>query len=146
MHPDFGKSECQVGLEAVQRREAEAKRAFEAEWARCAPWIEAALDVAETHGIDDVKAMVERRESRFWAGRQCAAVTDVQVWPRARWLLIWLAGGDRAELEDQMLPKMEAYGREQGCSKAFIVGRPGWARTLKTRGYGVAAVTVTREL
>lgn len=120
--------------------------AFEAEWSRCSAWIEAALEVAETHSLADVKTMVERRESRFWAGRDCAAITDVQVWPRTKWLLIWLAGGDRRELEDEMLPMMEAYGRAQGCAKAFIVGRPGWARTLKSRGYDVAAVTVTREL
>lgn len=119
---------------------------FDDEWARCAPWIEGALSAMPepTHGADDVKALIERRECRFWAGRGSAIVTEVQVWPKARWLLIWLAGGDLSELVRDLLPMVEAYGREQQCSRCVVVGRPGWAKMLP--GYQRAAVTVAKEL
>jgi hypothetical protein len=119
--------------------------AFEREWTRCAPWIEAALDHAgSAHGIEDVKALVERRECRFWAWPNCACVTEAQIWPKAKWLLIWLAGGDLNELLTDVLPQIEAYAVEEGCSRVWLVGRPGWERVMPT--YKRAAVTLMKEL
>lgn len=129
-------------IEAVQAAD---RATFDAEWARCAPWIEAALDVSGgTHWIEDIKTMVERREARFWAWTNSAAVTEVQVWPRAKFLLVWLAGGSLEELRDEVLPLMEAHGRENDCTRCYIVGRPGWAKVLP--GYRTVAVSVAKEL
>lgn len=117
---------------------------FAAEWARCAPWLEAALAHAHgTHALSDVREMVERREARFWAGRRAAMVTEVHEFPRMRVLHFWLAGGDLAELRDEMRPLAEAWGREQGCTRATISGRRGWARAL---GYAPLAWTCAKEL
>jgi hypothetical protein len=119
--------------------------AFEVEWARCEAWIRSALDMSGgSHAIEDVKAAVERGEARLWGWTKSAAVTEVQTWPRARFLLIWLAGGDLEELRDVMLPLMEAYGREQGCTRCYIVGRPGWSRVLP--GYHTVAISLAKEL
>lgn len=105
--------------------------AFEAEWERCAPWIEAALVHSHgAYGLGDVKASVEARQSRFWAGVNAAAVTQVERHPNFPTLSIWLAGGDLDELRHDMLPQMEAHGREQGCRFVTILGRPGWARAI----------------
>jgi hypothetical protein len=119
--------------------------AFEAEWDRCAPWIASALDMSGgSHDLADVKALVERGEARLWGWANSALVTEVQVWPRAKFLLLWLAGGDLGELRDEILPLAEAYGREQGCTRCYIVGRPGWAKVLP--GYRAVAVSVAKEL
>lgn len=118
---------------------------FEAEWTRCAPWIEAALARAGgTHNLADVRVLVESCECRFWAGRNAAMVTEVQVWPRTTWFLFWLAGGDLLELRDELRPSGEAYARERGCSRVLIVGRQGWARALP--GYETVAWTCAKEL
>lgn len=121
------------------------REAFEAEWSRCEGWIQSALDLSGgTHDLADVKACVESGEARLWGWSRSAAVTEVQTWPRARFLLVWLAGGDLEELRDVMLPLMEAYGREQNCTRCYIVGRPGWAKVLP--GYRTVAVSVAKEL
>lgn len=118
---------------------------FESEWARCSPYIEAALAHAGgTHTLNDVMGMVARREARFWAGRRAALVTCIEDYPRARWLLLWLAGGDIHELVEELRPAAEAYGREAGCQRAVIIGRPGWERRLNE--YSPIARMIAKEL
>lgn len=118
--------------------------AFEAEWTRCAPWIEAALEQGGgTHTVDDVKAAVCAREARFWAGRNAALVTRREDYPRFSVLMLWLGAGDLAELCDELRPMAEAYARDTGCRKVWIAGRPGWARAV---GYEPAFAVCEREL
>jgi hypothetical protein len=118
---------------------------FEIEWARCAPFIEGALAHAGgTHTLADVKEMVLQREARFWAGRRAALITCIEEYPRTRWLLLWLAGGDLAELTEQLRPAAEAYGRREGCRRVVIIGRPGWERRLTD--YSPIARVIAKEL
>jgi hypothetical protein len=120
---------------------------FEADWARCAPWLDAALAHAgRTHCLADVKAAVESGQARLWAGAHSALVAVIETDPGDRRLLIWLAGGDREELETETLPLAEAWGREGGCRRALVIGRAGWERTLKTKGYAPLARIVAKEL
>jgi hypothetical protein len=120
---------------------------FDAEWARCAPWLDAALDHAgRTHSLDDVKAAIDRGEARFWPGLASALVAAVEQDPGERRLLIWLAGGARGELEDKLLPLAEAWGRASGCRRALVIGRDGWARTLRTKGYAPLARIIAKDL
>ena len=120
---------------------------FETDWARCEGWIEAALDHAgRTHGLADVRTAIERGDARLWPGDAAALVAVVETDPGERRLLIWLAGGDRSELEDQILPVVEAWGRENGCRRAMVIGRGGWERTLKSKGYAPLARIIAKEL
>lgn len=117
------------------------------EWRRCAQWIEAALEHAgRTHRLADVEAMVLRGEARFWPGARSALVAVVENDPGERRLLIWLAGGERTELEDDLLAQAEAWGSAHGCRRSLIVGRCGWARALKSKGYAPLARIVAKEL
>jgi hypothetical protein len=119
----------------------------EAEWARCAPWLDAALDHAgRTHSLADVRTSIERGEARLWAGARSALVAIVETDPGDRRLLVWLAGGDRDELETETLPLAEAWGREAGCRRVLIIGRPGWERALKSKGYAPLARIVAKDL
>ena len=118
-----------------------------AEWARCAPWLDAALEHAgRTHSLDDVKVLIEMGEARLWPGARGALVTLVETDPGERRLLIWLAGGDRRELEANLLPQAEAWGRAASCRRVLIIGRPGWERTLKSKGYAPLARIVAKDL
>jgi hypothetical protein len=120
---------------------------FEAEWARVAPWLEAALDHAgRTHSLADVEAAIRRGEARLWAGLRSALVAAVESDPGERRLLIWLAGGAREELETDTLPLVEAWGRERGCRRVLVIGRAGWERTLKSKGYAPLARIVAKDL
>ncbi|WP_372785017.1 hypothetical protein [Phenylobacterium sp.] len=120
---------------------------LDTDWARCAPWLDAALAHAgRTHSLEDVKAAVDRGEARFWPGAASALVAAVEQDPAERRLLIWLAGGARDELEDGLLPLAEAWGRESGCRRALVIGRDGWARTLRTKGYAPLARIIAKDL
>ncbi|HXA40307.1 MAG TPA: hypothetical protein VNW53_15020 [Phenylobacterium sp.] len=117
------------------------------EWARCAPWLEAALDHAgRTHALADVKAAVDRGEARLWPGAASALVAAVEQDPGERRLLIWLAGGERQELEGDVLPQVEAWGRAQRCRRVLVIGRAGWERTLKPHGYAPLARIIAKDL
>lgn len=117
---------------------------FAEDWARCAPWIEAALVHAHgTHTLDDVKAAILRGEADFWAGRNAAMVTELINHPQLKSFNFWLAGGDLAELRDELRPRAEAFGREHGAKFATIIGRQGWARAL---GYEPLFHVCSKEL
>lgn len=120
---------------------------FEVEWARCARWIEAALEMAHgTHDLADVKARVEAGDARFWAGRNAAMVTTQQDYPKLKSFTFWLAGGDLDELRDELRPMAEAHYRARGCTYATIYGRRGWVKALANEGYHEIHTTVAKEL
>ena len=118
-----------------------------AAWARCRPWIEAALaHDGGFHAIADVERAIADGEAQFWPGARSAVVTQFWMFPRARALNFWLAGGDLGELVDDLRPAIEAWARDRGCTRMVIAGRPGWARALKDFGYAPLWTALGKEL
>lgn len=112
---------------------------------RCKAWLEEALD-GDSYRWEDVIRAVFAGKALFWPGKNCAMVTEDQVYPNGdRAMLVWLAGGDMAELLE-MAPGVEASARLRGCSHVLIEGRMGWAKVLKSRGYGVHSVMLKKGL
>ncbi len=117
------------------------------DWARCAPWLDAALAHAgRTHALSDVQALLEAGEARLWASGRAAMVTLIEEDPGERRLLIWLAGGDLGELVRDLRPQAEAWARTQGCRRAVIIGRAGWERALTPEGYAPLARIIAKDL
>lgn len=118
-----------------------------AAWRRCRPYIEAALKTCPSHAIEDIERGVERGDFQFWAGRRCAAITEICVYPRAKAIHHWLSGGDLKELVRQER-QIEAWGRSQGC--AFIFGsstdRPGFRRVMERLGYVPGQIEYWKDL
>lgn len=56
-----------------------------------------------------------------------------------------IAAGDKDEIINDLIPRAEALGRENGCIAGVVESRPGWARALKPHGYEVSQVTVRKE-
>lgn len=120
---------------------------FEAEWARCSRWVAAALKHGDdVYTLSDVEFAIRSGEARFWPGRASALVAKVEEFPRARWLMLWLAGGDLTELRDELRPQAEAWGKAQNCSKVVIIGRAGWYKSLCGEGYSATATVVGKDL
>lgn len=116
------------------------------EWARCEAWLAAALEHSFGYEIEDVRAEIVAGEAQFWPGRNAAIVTQVWTFPRAKAVNFWLAGGDLAELVDEMRPCVEAWARAMGCTNTIIAGRAGWARALKDEGYRPIWTALGKEL
>jgi hypothetical protein len=106
------------------------------EWERCRPWIEAALVHAEgTHRIEDIADGIASGRFQFWPGKNCAAVTEIIVYPRLTALNFFLLGGDLTELLHEMEPAICKWGKAMGCSRVIGAGRKGFERVLRPLGY-----------
>jgi hypothetical protein len=117
------------------------------EWARCSPWIQAALEYGDgTHELDDVKAEIDRGDAILWPGKTSAVVTQICVYPRKTLLTYWLAGGNLKELIGEMLPEIEAFARKAKFDGISVPGRNGWVRVLGRQGYRQMWSICSKEL
>ena len=118
---------------------------FDEAWEHCAPFLKDALHHAgDTYGIADVRRLVEEDDAQFWPGRNAAIVTPLEQHPNAKAVLFWLAGGDLVELVKEIRPRIEAWAMREGCTRAYIIGRPGWERGLPD--YTPVARVIAKEL
>lgn len=115
------------------------------EWARCRPWIEAALTTCPTHDIADVEAGINAGAFQFWPGQRCAVVTEIAAYPKGRMLNFWLLGGDLKELLT-LRPGIEAWGRLHDCRWVDGSGRTAWGRVLAKHGYRQGPTSFLKEL
>lgn len=117
------------------------------EFARCEPWIQAALEYdGDTHSLEDVLLLVANGECQFWPGERSAIITEVVRHPRKAVCHFWLAGGDLDELEG-MASAVEGWAREQGCTRITLAGRKGWTRSfLAKHGYEPRWTTMSKEI
>lgn len=112
------------------------------EWQRCKPWLEAALHRGgDTLTIDDVWERVASGLYRLWAAPCGAAVTQLCKGSRETELNVLLGGGSLDALE-AMMPAIEQFGRDAGCSIVTVLGRLGWQRSFLTASMGYTPVAV----
>jgi hypothetical protein len=69
----------------------------------------------------------------FWNDR-ALVLTEICVSPRRRFLNIYMAAG-RMEDVFALQPQMVQFARENGLSECQGLMRPGWAKSLKKRGW-----------
>lgn len=121
------------------------RREFERTW----PWLEAAINTIDepTHTKDHIWQRLEAGRAQLWPLSQSAVVTEIVGYDNGiQHLRLWLAGGDLDELR-AFVPQLEAFGRDNGCSKVVIIGRKGWTRALASQGYSEPkTVTLTKDL
>lgn len=117
-----------------------------ADFTRCAPFLAAALERAGgTHTLADIADGIAAGNFHFWPGEKAAAITEIHQYPRARFLHIFLAGGDLAELL-AMIPAFKSWGAFHQCSKLTLAGRLGWKRVLGDWKHEVAVLSTPLEL
>lgn len=109
--------------------------------------IEAALAHNDgSHTFEDVAQGVELGEMQYWPGEKSVIITEIGVFPRYKYLNVFLAGGDMAEIE-RMAAVIEGWAITQGCTREQLVGREGWGRTFLTRdGWVKKSVVFEKKL
>jgi hypothetical protein len=112
------------------------------EWKRCRHWIEDAIALISTHTIEDIEIGLVQCKYVFWPASKSAAITEIQVFPRAKHMHIFLAGGDLDELRS-MVPMWQSWARFNGCGKVTLCGRRGWERALKRQGWEADLVALS---
>jgi len=112
------------------------------------PRLEAALELAGgTHEWRDVLACIQDGRAQYWQspdGRG-ALVTELLSYPRLRVVNYWLAAGELHACLS-LVPRIEQWAMEQGCTRAIGMGRPGFAKFLGATGVRVAGVAFRKEL
>lgn len=75
---------------------------------------------------------------------KAAAITEIQQTEWDKVLIIVAASGRDMKPWLPLIAGLESYGRESGCNKSRIVGRPGWEKMLTE--YKRAAIVLERTL
>lgn len=116
-------------------------------WARCRPYIEAAVKTCGTHDISDIEQLIAAGKAQFWPGAKCAAVTEVCSFPTGVALHHWLSGGDLKELLRQGR-QIEEWARRQGFKRVFgsSEDRPGFRRVMDHLGYSAGQIEYFKDL
>lgn len=110
------------------------------------PMLQAALD--QGHGeydLEDIWAGLRDNLYQLWLGPGFAAITEVINYPNTRMVLVHLAGGDLDALKaaDEQLVQ---FAKIVDAKFIKIVGRRGWVRALKDKGYSEAFTQVIKEV
>lgn len=116
------------------------------EWARCRPWIKAAIDKGlglET--IEDVERFIANCRYQFWPGASSAAITEIVQFPRAKVLIVRMGGGDLNELVE-IEKTLCRFARANGCTTIMGEGREGWQRVCEKMGYRFASVCMLKDI
>jgi hypothetical protein len=117
------------------------------DWARCKPWIEAALAYSPgLEAIEDVERAIERGSYQVWFGKECCVVTEIADYARTKALVVVHGGGDMAELLDELEPATCEFARAEGCRHIMGTGRKGWERVTRTHGYRFGYITMVKRL
>ncbi len=125
--------------------------AYNDEIFRCASWIITSLkrsqfEGIETHSFGDVRKMLLDNEAQLWSTEKGCVVTFISHFPQSSLLTVWLAGGDFEQVMTEHEDAINKFGKDQGCSIIYVLGRKGWKRKLRTRGYVEHATVVSRKL
>lgn len=115
---------------------------------RCWPWIDGAIrKTRQPYGRDYVRDQIATGMAQLWPSTNAVLVTQVKTAPNAdKYLLLWLAGGNRKEM-DELALMAEAWGKRAGCSKARSELRPGFNREGKRpAGYRPVSVVMEKDL
>lgn len=120
---------------------------LEQEWSRTRHWIDAAL--AHSPGLEtleDVERLLSDGRYMLWTSERCAAVTEIAEYASRKVIVIVHAGGDKAELINEMEPRIAEFGVGQGCDMIAVTGRHGWQREGERHGYRLGFVTMVKDL
>lgn len=117
-----------------------------AEFDRCWPWLEAAMQRGgDRHTVVSIWNGIATGQYQFWPGKGAAAVTQVVQYPTGNVLQLWLVGGDLDEILSHEA-EIAQWARDICCVALQLVGRPGWQKVLAPKGYSVRDVVLTRRL
>lgn len=117
------------------------------EWPRVRPWIEAALERAPgLETIEDVDRFLESGKYLLFTSPNAAMVAQIIEYERKKAIHAIHGGGNLKELIDVIEPRMRACGKVNGCSLSMGMGRKGWERALKDKGYRLGWVTMIKDI
>lgn len=117
------------------------------EWATYCNWRDAFAEVIDEryYTLEWLDMRLLNGDVMFWGSENAGIVAELRDYPTgAKDVHGLIAAGDVREIITDLIPKAEAWGREQGCIGAMIASRPGWLKMLPE--YEAFQVEIRRDL
>jgi hypothetical protein len=122
----------------------------QAAWARCKPWIEAAVALNDFYNIEYIEAEIAAGRMEFWPGKYGAVVVEFLEYPEGKCLNVFGGGGELHNALKEFVavfhPRLCDWANANGCRWITVTGREGWARVGKPLGYKPAWNVIAKEL
>ncbi len=118
-------------------------------WDEARQHLSKALNRIDTgYSDEDLLTAIQMRDMQLWmVPGQAAAVTQIQIFPQFKTLVILYLGGEQmSEWIEELMDTFEEYGRFMGCKYAEQYGRKGWERVARDRGAKTAFTVVRKAL
>lgn len=121
------------------------------DWPRCKGWIEAAIKPSGLYEIEDIERQIAEGSMEFWAGENCAAVTEISIYPNCKVLNVFAGGGTRGKALKELTRKMEPafldWGRLNGCKKIMGFGiYEAWKPVCERMGYKMLWTVMAKDI
>lgn len=101
------------------------------------------------HTSEDILTCVQLGTMQLWRAidGDGVGVTEVQVFPRYRQLLVYMvAGEDARDWLTGADKQLEAFALSQNCTRMEFHGRPGWAKWCQAFGYEHSSIRMKKEI
>lgn len=105
-------------------------------WPEASVLLHEALDYGDgKYHIDDLRKMVEHGKGVLWVGMQgvsliLAGVSWVVQYPQSKRFILGFCAANNIKHCYELLPLVEAYAKDCGCSAMEVWGRRGWLGRL----------------
>ena len=93
------------------------------------------LEQENAHDMESIQRRLSKNYARLFRNETALIVAEIQAYPLARVTNIWLGAGDLNGIKN-LLPEVEVFAKEQGCSRLEFTGREGWKRWTEDNNLG----------
>lgn len=103
----------------------------------------------EELSAEDVHQQILNRDAQLWTTNEKESVCVTKILQRKhhKELLLWLVYADEMNNEHWMfIDQIKEWAKQQGCTKARSVSRPGFGKLLVANGWKRRYITLTQEL
>lgn len=122
-------------------------------WPLVSSFLESALEHTDGEiGLQDIRSDIANHDRQLWVIKNddvyiAAVVTQIYSYNSGKKIgEVTMAGGSRHDLWDHFTDVVGEWFKDQGCQFIDIIGRPGWQRLYKERGFRLAYVQLRKNL
>lgn len=103
----------------------------------------------EELSADDIYKQIQERDAQLWTTteKESVCVTKILQRKNHKELLLWLVHADEMnEAHWEFIEQIKDWAKQQGCTKARSVSRPGFGKLLVENGWKRRYITLTKDL